>query len=279
MSDQEEVSRRLADHVRMIEGERNPFTAPTKHMAVQQYIEDCMASLGPVTRHTFEFHGIEGINLLQELSGTDDGPPVLIGAHYDSVPGSPGADDNASAVAVLLELSRMLSEEPLRLPVWLVAFDLEEWRMQGSKALARSIKRDRRKLSWMASLEMVGCRHKEPGTQSYPFPFGFFYPNTADFILLLGNMKAHGLLKRMASGFQEAGVKTQRFTVPFNGWAIPPTRLSDQSPFWDIGVAGVMVTDTAWNRNPNYHKSTDTIDKLDFDFMAGITQGLKQILA
>jgi Zn-dependent M28 family amino/carboxypeptidase len=262
----------------MIEGERNPFTDPAKHKAVRQYIEDRMASSAPVIRHTFEFYGIEGINLLQKFSGTDQCPPVLIGAHYDSVPGSPGADDNASAVAVLLELSRLLSIEPLRLPVWLVAFDLEEWRMQGSKALARSLKRERLKLSWMASLEMLGCRHKEPRTQRYPFPFGFFYPNTADFILLLGNTKAHGLLKRMARGFEEVGVKTQRFTVPFNGWVIPPTRLSDQSPFWDIGVAGVMVTDTAWNRNPNYHRSTDKMDTLDFEFMADITRGLKRIL-
>lgn len=86
-------------------------------------------------------------------------------------------------------------------------------------------------------------------------------------------------MAQMADIFGQAGVRrTQRFTVPFNGWAIPPTRWSDQSPFWDIGVAGVMITDTAWFRNPNYHKPTDTVDTLDFSFMAEITLALAAFL-
>ena len=276
----EKLCSSLADHVRHLEGERNPYTAPARHMEVQAYLEESLRRLGAgiLRHHRFAWKGAEGLNLILELEGQEAGPPVLIGAHYDSVPGSPGADDNASGVAVLLELARLLAQRPPRQPVWLVAFDLEEWKMRGSRALAGELRRHGPKPSWMLSLEMVGYRRREPGSQRYPFPFRWFYPNTADFILLLGNTKAHRLLRHMARVLEMAGVKTERFTVPLKGWAIPPTRLSDQSPFWDIGVAAVMMTDTAWQRNPNYHAPTDRAETLDFQFMADIVKGLFSLL-
>lgn len=276
----EEICASLVSHVRHVEGERNPFTAPTRHREVQGYVEESLGSLGVGTlrRHPFTWQGVEGLNLILQLPGREGGLPVLIGAHYDSVPGSPGADDNASGVAVLLELARLLGEEPPQRTVWLVAFDLEEWGMRGSRALARELTQDGPRPYWMASLEMVGYRRRERGSQRYPFPFRWFYPDRADFILLLGNTKAHRLMARMADAFQKACVKTERFTVPCKGWVIPPTRFSDQAPFWDMGVAGVMLTDMAWFRNPNYHGPTDTIDTLDFTFMAEIALGLASFL-
>ena len=247
---------------------------------MQSYLEERLGSLraGTLRHHPFTWEGLQGLNLILDVPGRESGRPVLIGAHYDTVPGSPGADDNASGVAVLLELAKLLDAEPPRYPVSLVAFDLEEWGMIGSRALARELKRQGPKPSWMASLEMVGYRRREPGSQLYPFPFCWFYPDRADFILLLGNTRAHRLLKHMARVFEEGGVKTERFTVPLRGWAIPPSRLSDQAPFWDIGIAGVMVTDTAWFRNPHYHAPTDRTDTLDFAFMTDIVTGLAAIL-
>jgi Zn-dependent M28 family amino/carboxypeptidase len=275
-----DLCERLWTHVGNIVGERNPFLASTKHGEVRRYLKETLGSYGTGTfqRHTFHWQGAWGVNMILKIPGKEVAPPALIGAHYDTVPGSPGADDNASGVAVLLEMARLLDQIPPRQPVWLVAFDLEEWRMQGSKALARQLKEDGEDLSWMASLEMVGCRRRHKGSQRYPFPFRWFYPDLGDFILLLGNTPAHGLMSRITRTLEEHGVKTERFTVPFKGWLIPPTRLSDQSPFWDIGVPGVMVTDTAWRRNPNYHQPTDTMDTLDIEFMADITLGLSFFL-
>lgn len=270
----------LEKHVGQLEGERNPFTASVRHRQAQAYLEDTLGSLGSgiLRRHTFTWEGVHGLNLILELPGKEPGRPAIIGAHYDCVPGSPGADDNASGVAVLVELARELSEEGPRFPVWLVAFDLEEWGMRGSEALAAELRQNGPRPSWMASLEMVGYRSHERGSQRYPFPFRWFYPDTADFILLVGNVKAHRLLGGMASALGEAEIKTERFTMPFNGWLIPASRLSDQAPFWDMGVPGVMVTDTAWFRNANYHRPSDTVDTLDLEFMAGLVKGLALFL-
>jgi len=275
-----DLSSSLSSHVQHLEGERNPFSAPRHHGEVREYLEETLAALGAGTmrRHSFTWQGAEGVNLILELPGRDPQPPIILGAHYDSVPGSPGADDNASGVAVLLELGKLLTLQPPQQPVWLVAFDLEEWGMRGSRALVQELRRNGPKPSWMLSLEMVGYRSRELGSQRYPFPFRWFYPNTADFILLLGNVKAHRLMRRMAEALRTSDVKTERFTVPFKGWIIPQTRFSDQSPFWDMGVAAIMMTDTAWNRSPHYHRSTDTAETLDIGFMADITRGLATLL-
>ena len=276
----EEVRSSLADHVRHLEGERNPYTAPPRHQEARAYLDEDLGRLGvgSLRHHRFPWQGVEGLNLVLELPGREAGPPILIGAHYDSVPGSPGADDNASGVAVLLELAALLAHSPPRQPVWLVAFDLEEWGMRGSQALAQELRRNGPRPLWMLSLEMLGYRRTEPGSQHYPFPFRWFYPNTGDFILLLGNVKAHRLMGKVARVLEAAGVKTERFTVPFKGRVLPGSRLSDQSPFWDIGVPGIMVTDSAWLRNPNYHGPTDKTETLDFDFMTDILKGLATLL-
>ena len=276
----ESICANLAGHVRQLEGERNPFTALTRHRQVRAYLEQALGSLTPgnLQRHPFVWQGVEGLNLILEVPGAEAGPPALIGAHYDSVPGSPGADDNASGVAVMLELARLLAEEPPRRPVQLVAFDLEEWGMRGSRALAQQLTREGSRPAWMASLEMVGYRRREPRSQRYPFPFQWFYPDRGDFILLVGNIKAHRLLGRMARAFRQCGVNTERFTMPLNGRLIPASRLSDQAPFWDEGVPGVMLTDTAWFRNPNYHGPTDLADTLDLEFMAGTVESLGALL-
>jgi aminopeptidase YwaD len=266
----------LKRHVSNTVGERNPFTAPARYHEVQEYIEAEMGSLkaGVLRRHAFNWSSAEGVNFILEIPGKLEGAAGLIGAHYDSVAGSPGADDNSSGVAVLLELGRRLAAEPPLHSVWLVAFDLEEWGMGGSKKLAQELKRNHQRPNWMVSIEMVGYRRREAGTQHFPFPIRFFYPNRGDFILLVGNNRARKMISGIEKSFQEANVKAEHLFVACNGWLIPPSRFSDQAAFWDTGVAGAMLTDTSWYRNQNYHSAADTIDTLDFEFMADILAGM-----
>ena len=126
----------------------------------------------------------------------------------------------------------------------------------------------------MVSIEMVGYRRREAGTQHFPFPIRFFYPNRGDFILLVGNNRARKMISVIEKSFQEANVKAEHLFVACNGWLIPPSRFSDQAAFWDTGVAGAMLTDASWYRNQNYHSAADTIDTLDFEFMADILAGM-----
>jgi aminopeptidase YwaD len=267
---------RLKRHALNTVGERNPFTAPARYREVQEYIEAEMSSLkvGVLRRHSFNWSSVEGVNIILEIPGKLEGAAGLIGAHYDSVAGSPGADDNSSGVAVLLELGRRLAAAPPLHSIWLVAFDLEEWGMGGSKMLAQELKRNHQKPKWMVSIEMVGYRSREAEMQHFPFPFRFFYPNRGDFILLVGNNRARKLISGIERSFQKTNVKAEHLLVACNGWLIPPSRFSDQAAFWDTGVAGVMLTDTSWYRNPNYHSAADTIDTLDFEFMADILAGM-----
>ena len=275
MTKHEEIDR-LKRYVVNTVGERNPFTASVRHREVRDYLEVSLNLLkvGTFRRHVFNWASVEGVNLILEIPGKKEGLLGLIGAHYDTVSGSPGADDNSSGLAVLLELGRCLSEEPPLHTTWLVAFDLEEWGWGGSKLLAQEMKQNHQRPSWMVSLEMLGYRRREAGTQSFPFPLKLFYPNRGDFIFLVGNTRARQLISSMRRAFKKAGTKTERLIVPGNGWLIPPSRFSDQAAFWDIGVAGVMLTDTSWYRNPNTHTATDTVDTLDFEFMAEIVAGL-----
>jgi Zn-dependent M28 family amino/carboxypeptidase len=278
----DEVIGRLKEHVAAVVGERNPLTAPARHAEVRDYVAASLSSLklGKLRRQVFNWASVEGINFVLEIPGRQEGLPGIVGAHYDSVSGSPGADDNASGVAILLELGRSLVEEPPLHTLWLVAFDLEEWGggRGGSRALARELKQERQRPGWMVSLEMLGYRRREAGTQHFPLPVRLFYPRRGDFILVISNTGARRLAKRMAQTLCQAGVKAERFIVAARGWLILPTRFSDQSAFWDMGVPGVMLTDTSWYRNPNYHSATDTTDTLDFEFMADIAAGLAPFL-
>lgn len=238
---------------------RCPVTHPEGHARVQEYIRK---KLDPTDEQKFEMEGFSGRNLIRKCPGDD--PPIIIGAHYDAVPGTPGADDNASGVAALLAVARRA--RPKR-AVWFAAFDLEEWGMFGGRALARTVTEP---IELMISLEMLGFTSERQG---YPFPLGLFYPKHGKYIGLVGNGKARRASRRLREAL-EAHVPVQRLIVPMRGWLIPETRLSDHSPFWDAGHPAVMLTDTAWLRNPNYHRSTDTPATLNVPFMEKIVRGL-----
>jgi hypothetical protein len=200
---------------------------------------------------------------------------IVVGAHYDTVPGSPGADDNASGVAVLIELAAM------KVPVRLVAFANEEPPYSfgpdmGSWAWAKR-ERDRGEpIRAMFSLEMLGYYRDTAGSQRYPAPLGLFYPDRADFIAFVGDLGARGLVRRSIGAFRKSA------EFPSEGVAapafIPGVTWSDHWSFRRHGYPAIMITDTAFYRYPHYHLPNDTPDKLDYERMARVTLGLAAML-
>jgi len=183
----------------------------------------------------------------------------------------PGADDNASGLVALLELARRWAADPPRRPVWLVAFDQEEWGMVGSAALACDLKATGQRLHLMLSLEMLGYTAEE---QDYPVAaMRRVYGSRGDFTALVANTGAAALLPGLSLGIG-AHVKTKVLPVPFKGRQLPDVRLSDHSPFWDEGYNAVMVTDTSFMRNPHYHQPSDTIETLNLPFLQAVIDGL-----
>jgi Zn-dependent M28 family amino/carboxypeptidase len=264
---------RLLAHLHEIVRERDPDGSPQGHAHVRAYIMRVLAGFGDVRMHGFEHLGRSHHNLILDLPGCDERPPILVGAHFDAVPGSPGADDNGSALAGLLELARAFAATPARHPLRLVAFDLEENERQGSRAYAHELKQGGERLKLMISLEMLGYRDRRPGAQKYPPGLRHFYPDRGDFIALIGNLRTLPVLPRLARRMRSA-VPCEFLAVPCRGRVLPDTRRSDHASFWDLGYPAVMVTDTANMRNPHYHRPSDRIETLDLDFLAGVCSGL-----
>lgn len=260
----------------MLVRERDPYLASAGHFFVQQYIREELQQWGEVETHEFQIRGDTHKNLILNLPSLENktSPPILIGAHYDAVPGTPGADDNASGVAVLLELAKAFAAEPPQSPVRLVAFDLEEYGLLGSTAYAEHLKQAGQRLRLMLSLEMLGYCDRAPNSQRYPIGLQYFYPNRGDFIALIGNLSPIGDIIRLSRIIRRSGTPCEWLLVPQQGRLVPATRLSDHSPFWDRGYRAIMVTDTAFMRNPHYHQPSDRIETLDLNFLAGVCQGL-----
>ena len=205
-------------------------------------------------------------------------PPIVIGAHYDTVPGSPGADDNATGVAVLLELAREIASGPLKYPVQLVAFDMEEYGYLGSSHHAAKYKQQQKSIRLMISLEMLGYCNHNPNSQSYPAGLKYFYPNSGNFIALIGTLRTVPDLINLSGKIRKSGQPCEWLPVPNRGLIVPDTRRSDHVPFWDNGYPAIMVTDTANMRNPHYHRESDRIETLDLDFLAGVCRGLVEAI-
>lgn len=274
------LKEQLQVHLVEIARERDPYIATAGHFFVQEYIHQQLSQWGSVEIHTFLVGSKSYRNLILNLPAQArvqnlDLPPILIGAHYDSVPGTPGADDNATGVAVLLEFARQFATEPTRYPLRLVAFDMEESGLLGSKNYAALMHQTQQHLRLMISLEMLGYCDSTPGSQSYPPLLARFYPNRGDFIGLIGNWHTVGDLMRISHSIRQVGVPSQWLPAGNRGLIVPLTRLSDHAPFWDLGYPAIMVTDTAFLRNPHYHKSSDTIASLDLDFLTGVCKGLE----
>ncbi len=227
---------------------------------------------------------LTGINLVATRPQTDsDGaaakllPRLCVGAHLDSRPDTPGADDNASAVATLLEIARLLGEDfpaSAQLELELVAFDLEENGMLGGREHARLAHEAGTDLRGMISLEMLGyCDHR-PSSQQLPRSLAGLYPDTGDFIAIIGNQNSSDLIEVARQGMSTVEeLPVEILQVPENGTLLQATRLSDHSPFWDAGFSALMITGTSFLRNPHYHQPTDTLETLNMEFLHAVAEG------
>ncbi len=274
-----DLKEHLQNHLTQIVRDRDPYLATSGHFYVQQYIRQQLKQWGDVETHEFQLRGKTHQNLILNLpveNSRKQKPPILIGAHYDAVPGTPGADDNATGVAVLLELARIFAAQPASYPLRLVAFDLEEYGLLGSAAYAAQLRQQQQPLRLMISLEMLGYCDSKPGSQRYPAPLERFYPNRGDFIALVGSLPTIPDMVRLKRSIRQDGTACEWLPVPNRGLILPQTRLSDHASFWDRGYRAMMVTDTAFLRNPHYHQASDSIETLDLDFLTGICQGLSQ---
>jgi Zn-dependent M28 family amino/carboxypeptidase len=246
-----------------------------------EFIENEFLSLGmEVEYQTYGTYSTRVKNLIVEKRGRNTAKPlIIIGAHYDTVVDTPGADDNASGVAGLLELAWLLQKYPNERTIQFVAFTLEEppyfhTAKMGSQMYAKRLKLDRVRVELMISLEMIGYagNHRK---QSYPFPLMRMlgrYPRTGDFIGVIGNIQTRHLVGVVKKAMRQCcTIGVESLSAP--GF-IPPLYLSDHSSFWKQRYPALMITDTAFLRNPNYHNPGDTDDTLNYDFLAEVVKGV-----
>src|SRR5262245_17208269 len=253
---------------------------------VARYIEATLASAGyAVGRQEFVADGkpVRNIDAMIEPAGITDPEVIVVGAHYDSVRGSPGANDNGSGTAAVLELARLLrdldgkSNKRIRF----VLFVNEEppyfrTEAMGSLNYARALHARRERVVAMYSLETIGFYSSAPGSQSYPAPFGLMFADRGDFVAFVGMLGSRELLRETVRSFRShtsfptiGGVAPR--AVPGIGW-------SDHAAFAEHGFQAVMVTDTALFRYPHYHQPTDTPDKIDTDKLARVVKGMERVV-
>lgn len=277
-----QLQQSLISHVETLAhtiGERNSYNLKNLYEAAG-YIKDFWGRAGfGIEVQPYVFQRTPFQNIWVQIDGKQKPEEViLVGAHYDSVAGSPGADDNASGVGALLEISKILQAiKPLRRSVRFVAFVNEEPPFfkssdMGSRVYAREVARNKEQIVAMISLESIGYFVDEPASQHYPPLFNLFYPDKGNFLGIVGNFESRDLIKRVTNYFREGSdlpcecIAAPRFIMGVD-W-------SDHASFWEYGYQAVMVTDTVPYRNPHYHQPTDTSSTLDYPKYAEGTVGL-----
>ncbi len=282
LSDRErQIRDRLTQHVYTLAGEigeRNVWRKGALDAAAE-YIEAVFAELGyEVGTQRYEVYGKDVRNIEVEIGGQSRaGEIVVVGAHYDSVMGSPGANDNGSGVAAVLELGRLLAARQLERTLRLVTFVNEEPPFyfsgdMGSRQYARRCRRRKERVVAMLSLETIGYYSDAAGSQAYPFPFGLLYPRTGNFIAFVGNLRSRALVRRSIGAFRaHASFPSEAAAAP--GY-MPGIYWSDHWSFWREGYRAAMVTDTAPFRYPHYHTGSDTPDEVDYERLARVVVGL-----
>jgi Zn-dependent M28 family amino/carboxypeptidase len=276
---------RLQRHVYRLAGdigEHNVFH-PEALKAAEHYITREWQEQGyEVVAQIYATHGIACANLeITRVGKNPHGGIILIGAHYDSVFGSPGANDNGSGVAALLELSRLFQTLQPRTTLRFVAFVNEEppfyyWSSMGSMVYAKQARQRGDNIRCMIALETIGYYRDTPGGQNYPPLLKHFYPDRGNFIAFVSNLRSRGIMLenvaavRAGSDFPVEHIATLAF-VPGVAW-------SDHLAFWRSGYPAFMITDTALFRYPYYHSAEDTPDKLNYEAFAKVTDGLFAML-
>jgi Zn-dependent M28 family amino/carboxypeptidase len=272
------------EHLSVKLGERSIYL-PKNLKAAEDYVFECFGQLGYEPRrqsHTY---------LRQEVSNIVAGEPAaggyyILGAHFDTVAGTPGADDNASGVAVLLETARLARSLPPPRPWTFIGFTCEEppaffTPYMGSRVYAKQARKQGHNILGMLCLEMVGYYRNEPNSQELPLSLRLLgYPTTGNFLGLVSDGRSKPLLKRLEAAIKGGcGLPTVTLAVPLGGQLfLPEVRLSDHANFWDAGYPAVMLTDTAFLRNPNYHGPGDVMAHLDLEAMTDLVLGLVNFL-
>lgn len=279
------LAEQLFRHVDMLAGVIGPRHPGKPHTmtATAGYIEQQLTDAGfEVKRETFDVSGKPTDNLIVNIAGTKyPNQIVVLGAHYDSTPSTPGADDNASAVAVLIETARMLPELKPQRTVRLVAFACEESPYfhtdeMGSLVHARGCREREEDVIGMLCLEMVGYYLEGPDSQQIPAGIPkwlrWIFPAQGNFLAAVGNPRSWRLCWRFRGGFRK-GSRLPLFSIVLPE-SIREIHLSDNSAFWAFGFPALMLTDTSFLRNPHYHQTTDTSETLDYERMAEVTKGV-----
>ncbi|HEY3130706.1 MAG TPA: M28 family peptidase [Acidobacteriota bacterium] len=282
---EQEIREHLRSHVQALAGdigERNLFEYRALKASVD-YIQKVLQDQGyNVGEQEYQVKELTVKNIDAQCPGT--GKPekiIIVGAHYDSVYGCPGANDNATGVAALLEIARLIKGRNLPRSVRFVAFVNEEppffqTSEMGSWVYAQRCRQRSENIVGMLSLETIGCYLDFPGSQIYPFPFSLFYPNRGNFIGFVGNTASRDLVRRTIRTFRrETKFPSEGVAAP---GIIPGIGWSDHWAFWKQGYPAVMITDTALYRYRYYHTNNDTPDKIDYDRMARVVAGLMIVL-
>ena len=281
----EPLAARLHAHVARLAleiGERNVWRPDALHAAADYIREEWKRQGHGVSAQGYSANEVASENLEIALGGSARAAQIIVvGAHYDSVRGSPGANDNASGVAALLEIGRMLKGAGLRRSVRLVAFVNEEPPFfesgeMGSELYAKGARSRGDDIRLMISLEMLGAYSDRSGSQSYPPLLGWFYPGRANFIAFVSNLASRRVLRRTVAAFRAASAfPAESLAAPA---LVPGVSWSDQRSFWRAGYPAIMVTDTAFYRYPHYHSAQDTPEKIDYARMAQVVEGLAQAI-
>jgi Zn-dependent M28 family amino/carboxypeptidase len=284
-ADEQELSHELETHVQTLSGEigeRN-WLRPAQLAEAAAYIEQCLRSYGyKVELQEYEFHQQYFHNIISEKPGTTNPDEIIVvGAHYDSVVGCPGANDNSTGVACLLTLARLVSRQDRPRTIRFVAFANEEQPFfdtegMGSYQYAQLCRKHRERIRAMLSLETMGYYRDDPNSQDYPTLLRWFYPNTGNFVAFVSNLSSRHLVHTCVASFRKHA------SFPCEGGSapsfLPGIDWSDHFSFSAVGYPALMVTDTALFRYPHYHTADDTARHNDFDKLALVTNGIFAML-
>ncbi len=247
-----------------------------------RYIHKQFKKYGKVQYQPFKT-AIGTVNNVVIDFGPDTKDVLIIGAHYDSLDGMPGADGNASGVAGLIELARLLSNrEDLPIRVQLVAYALSEGQYFGTRDMgsfrhAQQLKQQRKNVVMMLSLDSIGYFSDEPSSQNYPYEFmKYFYPSTGDFIRITGRVQDIMAVRKVKKSFNKVDqLAVRSLNAPE---IIASVGTSDNTSYWDQGFPAVLISNTAADRNPAYHTELDTAEHLDYERMAKVVQAVGQVV-
>jgi len=280
------LAARLKTHVRVIASRPRNLDHPAELEAAASYIERTLTDLGyRPGRQAYDVRGTSVRNIetvIDPAAADPDTPTYVIGAHYDSPAGSPGANDNGTGVAALIELARALRPAtPMRHRLRLVFFVNEEHPYgktpdMGSYRHAERLKKSGETVAGMMSLETIGYFSDQPGSQTFPAPFGLIYEDVGNFVAFVGLPRARAFVRRVLRSFRS---HTQFPSIGGVAPAfVPGIDFSDHWSYDQFGFAAIMVTDTAPFRNPNYHKRGDLPDTVDYESLARVTKGIERVV-